>query len=446
MKKKKKENENDIYIDETKIDLFENKKKQLIAAIDKNNFKIPFIDLVNLQYKNVDSNSWFKIEEARYNSDLNLTKNNKDTTNEAVIKCHKITILPNADQKKILLNWFEAYRKMYNYAIFVIKELIAEKHKKRYNFKFIRTYKCTEEKNELMNRYNINSHILDGAIKLACTSYKSATTNCIRKNIGYFRIRPIKQSKKTKTLDLEQCYFYKKGFCKRILGEMKTTNNFDFGEIQHDCKLFYNSEINRFTLLVPYKEKTKENLNNDFISIDPGLKTFLTGLTSNKIHNIGTNLIKTIETNLNKIDNLNKINNKKTRKRVNKIKNMNHNLITDLHWKSINYLIKTAKVKNIFLGNLSTKNISSTNGNLKEMYKRIASGMRFYEFKQKLQFKCDEHNINLMIVDESYTSKICSFCKTTAEIGLDRKLICNCCFKMDRDINGCINILLKGIN
>lgn len=446
MGKKRKKSENDIYIDEEKLALFENKKTQLTNSINKNNYLIPFNDLDNLKYKNEKSNSWFKIKKARYNNGPNLINQNNKPIIESVTKCEKITILPDENQKKILINWFEAYRKMYNNAIFIIKELIAEKHKRRYDFKYVRTFKCTEIKNQLMKRYNINSHILDGAIKLACISYKSATTNCLRGNIGYFRIRPIKQSKKTKVLDLEQCYFYSDGFCKRILGRMKTSTAFDFNEINHDCKLHYNSEINRFTLLVPFKQVLINNTNTEYMSIDPGLKTFLTGISSDSIYNIGTNLMKTVETNLNKIDNLNKINNKKTRKIVSKIKNSNYNLITDLHWKSINYLIKTAKVKHIFLGNWSTKSISSTDGNLKEIYKRIASSLRFYEFKQKLQFKCDEHNVNLMMVDESYTSKTCSFCTNICEINTNRKLNCKCCFKLDRDVNGCINILLKGIN
>lgn len=290
-----------------------------------------------------------------------------------------------------------------------------------------------------MKRFNINSHILDGAIKLACTMYKSALTNYMKGNINSFRIRPIKQTKKTKILDLEQCYFYNEGFCKKILGKMETTNNFNFNEINHDCKLQYNSLNNRFTLFVPYEKESIENNNKNFISIDPGLKTFLTGISTDKVHNIGTNLINTIKTNLNKI------NNKKTRKSINKIKENNYNLITDLHWKSINYLIKTIRVKYIFLGNWSTKNISSIKGNLKSIYKRIASSLRFYEFIQKLKFKCEEYNIKLIMIDESYTSKICNFCKKISNIGINRKLSC-CSLKLDRDLNGCINILLKGIH
>lgn len=62
MGKKRKKSENDIFIDEEKLALFENKKTQLITSINKNNYLIPFNDLDNLKYKNEKSNSWFKIK------------------------------------------------------------------------------------------------------------------------------------------------------------------------------------------------------------------------------------------------------------------------------------------------------------------------------------------------------------------------------------------------
>jgi hypothetical protein len=129
MGKKRKKSENDIYINEEKLALFANKKTQLINSINKNNHNIPFNNLNNLKYKNKKSNSWFKIKKARYNDGPNLISANNIPIIKPVTKCEKITILPNAKQKEILLNWFEAYRKMYNNAIFVIRELINEKHK-----------------------------------------------------------------------------------------------------------------------------------------------------------------------------------------------------------------------------------------------------------------------------------------------------------------------------
>jgi IS605 OrfB family transposase len=425
---------------------FKNSKNELINSIHKYNYKIPFNSFYKLRENDINSNSWFDIKKAKLkdNIDINFFNNNN---NENIIKCKKVTILPTNTQKEILLSWFESYRKMYNETLNIIKQLIFENNKNKFNFRFIRTNKMKEIKYKLIDETNIKSHILDGAIKLACTSYKSARSNFKNGNIKKYIIRPIKQSKKSKIMDIEKCYFYKDGFCKTNLGSMKTTDVFDFKSIDSDCKLHYNKNLNRFTLLVPIKEKCiKKNINNKFISIDPGIKTFITGLSNDSVYKIGENLRDTIKVNINKIDKLAKINNKKCRKRMTVLRKKNNNKITDLHWKTINYLIKTEKINSIFIGNWSTKNISSNEKYLDDMSKRFASSLRFYDFLLKLKFKCEEYNVNFKLIDESYTSKVCSFCKETSSIGNDRKLKCKCNLNLDRDINGCVNILLKSLS
>jgi putative transposase len=424
---------------------FLKEQKQILQTqIEKHNYRIPFNSFYNLSFKQAQTTSWFNIEKSKINTDLELKKLNNIPFKSELIKCKKVIILPNNQQKEILFNWFESYRKMYNYTLIFIRKLIDEKHKKRYNFRYIRTYIAKESKNKLIKESNINSHILDGAIKLACASYKSASTNCINGNIKSFTIRPIKQSKKSKIIDLEKCYFNKDGFCKNSLGKMETKCDFNFNEITSDCKLHYNKMDDRFTLLIPIYSETKINNNKEFISIDPGINTFLTGFTSNNICKIGTNIKKYMTGNLNKIDKLSKTNNKLSRKIINRLKLKSYNKVTDLHWKSINYLIKNLKCKHILIGNWSTKDISSNKGNLGKIYKRIASNIRFYEFLQKL--KCDENHVNLKITDESFTSKICSLCGIESKIRTDRTLSCGCNLNLDRDINGCINILLKSLN
>jgi putative transposase len=419
-------------------------KKELIDNINKYNFIIPFNCFYNLNENNINSNSWFSINKSPID-DINIKFINNNSTNN-IINCKKITILPNKKQTNILLNWMESYRKMYNETLVIIKKLIFEKNKNMFNFRYIRTKFMKKIKTKLTNKSKINSHILDGAIKLACVSYKSASTNLKNKNIKYFKIRPIKQNKKSKIIDLEKCYFFSDGFCKRVLGKMKTTNNFDFSSINSDCKLHYNKLINRFTLLVPTQINCfKAYNNNKFISIDPGIKTFLTGLSNNNIYHIGDNLTEIIKKNLIKIDNLSSINNKKSRKEIESLKRKNYNKITDLHWKSINYLLKIEEIDSVLIGNWSTKNTSSKNNNLDSMNKRLSNSLRFYEFIQKLKYKCSQYNTNLKIVDECYTSKICSFCASTSEITKNRNLKCKCKLNLNRDINGSINILLKSL-
>ena len=117
-----------------------------------------------------------------------------------------------------------------------------------------------------------------------------------------------------------------------------------------------------------------------------------------------------------------------------------------LHWKIINYL--TSNYKNIVIGNFSTKDISNKKtSNIDNMTKRIGLMMRHYVFRKRLEYKCQIRNVNLKIVNESYTSKICSKCTNYHKTLKGNKIYnCdNCHTKMDRDINGCRGILLKAL-
>jgi putative transposase len=79
------------------------------------------------------------------------------------------------------------------------------------------------------------------------------------------------------------------------------------------------------------------------------------------------------------------------------------------------------------------------------MTKRITLRLRYYNFLQRLKYKCKLYNKNLYIIDEAYTSKICSNCCNEHEnLGSSKIFNCNNCnLKIDRDFNGCRNILLK---
>ena len=111
---------------------------------------------------------------------------------------------------------------------------------------------------------------------------------------------------------------------------------------------------------------------------------------------------------------------------------------------------KEAIVKNfetILIGKLSSKSIVRKNGKLNKITKRIALSLKFYEFTKRLKYKCNVNNINIGIIDEWMTSKMCSFCGTIDEkLGSKKIYKCKNCKKvLDRDINGARNIYMKAI-
>ena len=413
------------------------------------------------KYKKIklSSNSWFSLKEKKYDV-IQKSKNKKficEIPKEEKTKCKKIKIYPTEDQRNIIKIWMNTYITMYNEVIKFFKIKSYNNEKQILNWRYLRTNHMMDIKKKLIQTTQIYAHILDGAIQDACACFKSALTNLRRGHIKYFRLRYIKHTKSKKVLKLESQHFSKNSstFCKSIFGnKISTKNNFDLSQIDRDCKLHYDTSSNEMILLIPtnsvkYDETIKKN-KNEYISLDPGIRCFLTGYTESKDIKIGENLMSTITKHLNKID---RIKNKKhniSKKLKQKIEKKQYfkikNKVDDMHWKTIKYLITNNK--QILIGNLSTKKISSNKtGNLPDMSKRVGSSMSLYKFKQRLEYKCGINKTKYKEIDESYTSKTCSNCGNfKKDLGTNKIYKCNKCgMKIDRDINGSRCILINGI-
>lgn len=403
------------------------------------------------------THSWFDLKvSVNKNECINKNYNfNTEELNPVTYKCCKQIIIPNEEQKKILLRWMDSYAKMYNETLKVLKQKRYDNEKMSFNFKTVRTKYMKTIKETILNDSHMPSHSLDCAIKDVCTSFKSAFTNLRNKNIKHFRIRYLKQSKPQKILKLEQSAFgkNKNTFCSTVFGEKINTNdNTDFSDVECGATLLYNYRNDRFTLLKPTKINT--NANNEskmskYISLDPGIRTFLTGYSYKHSTEIGTNMKEKISKQIKSIDKINNsdMSNTKKRKAENKRYIKIKNLVDDLHWKTIKHL--TDKYETILIGNMSTKSIvkNKSVGDLDNMTKRVALHMKLYEFRERLKYKCYINNCKYGNINEMYTSKTCSYCGYVKEnLKGNKTYECNRCKNIiDRDINGAKNILMKGI-
>jgi len=430
------------------------------------------------------------------------------------------------------------------------KELLEKVDKLRKNnnlitdFSIIRTYFIKNELKYLAKKYKTPVHTLAYAVKLACASYKSALTNLRNGNIRYFNVRYLKQNKNSHIMDIEKTAFSNNSFFSTILGKYIKTKPlyngvlFNFKSVKNDSKLHYNKKTKRFTLLVPEEytehynkklklyEETKDitidktlkqrNINKPknkllikkekYISIDPGLRTFLNCISNDKYIEIGKNMRDNYYKLFKKIDDIekseyfkdkNKINNKKTYniktkiKRTNKCRNKKENklyrfynkininenldinektklinkctenlkhklknkihkriinITSDIHWKIINYL--TNHYNHISIGKWSTKSIIKNDKSILNSYnKRFAQSLSFYTLLQRLEFKCRARNISLRIQDEYYTSKVCTNCTYKNDmLGGNEIFNCpSCNISIKRDYNGARNIMLKSL-
>lgn len=416
----------------------------------KNDIWIPKDDL---KMNSIKTKSWFSLTESFPKKNPPFIANNfmTDNLNNVSHKSKIVRLWLNDRQKSIINKWLDAYLEMYNVAIDHIKNNdINDFQKLRSLLKEERNAIIEKSKTQEINMSNIKTHDIDGAIKLACTMHKSALTNKKNGYIKSFRLRKWKKSKKIKIIDLEKEGFSKKGLRYRVLGKIDAycgNEVFDFGNIGHDCKL--QKKNGKYYLFVPERVSIENNKNeNKQIALDPGIRTFLTGITENKIVKIGENCEERIKKLLERRDKISgnaKIKRKIKKKNVRIINMKIKHLVDELHWKSILYLTNQNNI--ILMGNMSTKSIVSKNGNLNKMTKRIALALRLYKFRERMKYKCYCKNVEYGGIDEWMTSKMCSNCgNIKKDLGGKKIYECEKCkIVIDRDVNGARNIYIKGI-
>lgn len=415
----------------------------------------------DIQYKQHDTESWFDIQEAKNNKNKEFLYNYEhyDFPNK-MIKCKKVIMKLNTNQRKIMDNWLNAYSMMYNETLKFIKDQYAKNIKITYDYKKLRTNNLKDIRNYIIensgsdNNTRAKVHNIDNAIKLACASYKSCLTNYKRGNIKHFRIRYWRHNREIKTMEIEKSFITKKGLCHNVFGNIKyiyNGKNYELNNVESNCRISYNKASNQYIIYIPHKFDTKENDNpHEIVSLDPGIRTFMTGISENEIIKIANDTSNMLKPYLKRIDRARELEKREiiSRKKRSKIESLCNRKITglvdELHWKTIRYL--SGKYKNILIGDMSVKGITNKEtSKITKMTKRIAYRLKFYQFRQRLEYKCNANHINYIKVNESYTSKICSKCGfVNDKLGSNKIYNCpNCKIQLDRDINGARGILIK---
>ena len=393
----------------------------------------------------------------------NKIKNCEKNKNNNLIKETLISLIESEEKNLISI------KNIYDPIKIEINDFLKDKpysitrDKFKLNYQNIRTYYLKDIRDNIIvnckslkinKNISIKTHILDATIKLACSNYQSAITNFENGNIKKFRIRYWKEKRDKRVLEIEKSYFRNNSLCFSIFNKIngyfkkgKKFFEFDFNEIEGSAKLHYNKKTGEYNLYVTKKiEKNKiKNKKNEIIGIDLGLRTFSTCLTENEVIEIGNIKNSRLELLINKkIKLMNFNDNKKTRKYKKSVNKRIKGLIDELHWKSIKFL--TDNYKNILIGDVSTKGIVCNNKSiLKQNNKLLCYALSFYKFRERLKYKCLINDCNYTIVNEKYTTKVCSICGDINDnLGGSKIYECKNCFStIDRDVNSCRNIILK---
>ena len=126
-------------------------------------------------------------------------------------------------------------------------------------------------------------------------------------------------------------------------------------------------------------------------------------------------------------------------KRQRKLNNYLNNILAHLFKKLHLYQIST-----IIIGDLKgirDSKIPEPYRNKKKINKMIHNFWSYHFFLKKIQDKCEEYRINLILTNESHTSSTCPICNRKASPN-DRIFLCpHCGYRQDRDVVGSINII-----
>ena len=223
---------------------------------------------------------------------------------------------------------------------------------------------------------------------------------------------------------------------------------------KNGLEIIYDKLDNRYYLQYPVEETwypiqdfRSENQaaykveKDTIISLDPGVRKFLVGYDPKGVSIFfGEDVQKQMIPMLLEIDESDQTKKEECLRKWKRVKN----LVKEMHWKCISYLIKNYET--IMYPDYRVSQMLKKN-KIGRMTKRLMTMYSSYEFKEKLKYQCSKYGRRLIIVDESYTSCTCGKCGFIHK-NLNGNKVFNCpaCeVSMDRDASGSRNILLKNL-
>jgi len=438
----------------------------------------------HVEHKN---KAWFSIKKQCFEEEkeksFSLTSKIKNEANLKIkIITKKIRVFPTKEERKILNDYFNEFRCSYNTVLGVIK-VMEKEDKTTYDSLFSKKAISYSSLRDEINKYehikddvektfvktgkntfpfpkgtiSCHARICRGAIKLYTQNINSAKTNLSNGNVSHYELRPKKKKEWT-----EECLFEDKSypaFLKKLKGRYsEKKKKFSSQEMLKNHKkgliVFHNKKINQYYLLIPVDVpiQPKETIveKQEIISLDTGVRTFQTGYSPNgEIVEIGKDDYLKISLLLEKTDimqkKLNRTKKKKWRIRRLKLFCRIKNMISDLHWKTIKFLVssyKTIIIPDFRIGGM-VKSLR-----LPKKTKRMLYMYSYFAFKQRLLYKASLEEVKVFVVDESFTSKTCGRCGWQHHsLGGNKTFRCKeCSLEIDRDFNGARNILLKHLS
>lgn len=378
-----------------------------------------------------------------------FTKRYAESTDLVItqVKSRRIRIYPTKEQRTILRKWFGVQRLVYNQAI------------QHYNDKefdvrnWMKLYDCISSELDMDYVKEVPYQIKKISVKDAYTSW---STNCkkTKKSGTPFSLRFKSRKDKVQSCGIPKTAISTLGIYRTKSGRMKfsETDWFANSEIS-DCRLI--CDHGRWFVSIPRKVTTQQTSETQggAVAVDPGIRNFGTYFsTDGRFGWVGQRAFeRVLKLNL-RIDKMRSIIAKtedklykfRLRRAIDRMYHKIQDLVDELHWKFINFLTKEFSVVIFPPFNVSEMNKVS-NRKIRKVVVRAMMALRFYEFKERLKNKCKERHVLFIEQNEAWTSKTNSFNGEVIESLGGREFFNYQGMKINRDVNGSRNILLRAM-
>ncbi len=395
------------------------------------------------------ANSWFSVEQICLQnekwlkiflpSSTSLVADSTVCPNTNLVS-KKIRVYPETKLAKVWRKWISASRWCYNQAIAILK-------------------------NQKIGKYDLRKQIMDSApdwvseqpynprqlaIFQAFEAHKAA-----RKSGGFAKFRTCRDASQTIRFQVSN-WQAKTFYPQATKGLSFKASEVIIEVMEHEPTL---SLINgQWFISYAINQVKPQSIESSLaIALDPGVRTFMTGFDGQDVLGIGKydiGRIYRLARHLDKV--MSRVGQNKgkcfkrlryrLRKGAAKIRIKIKNLVSELHKKTAKYLCDKYKV--IFLPTFETQQmVKKGKRRLATKTARAMVTLSHYKFKQTLKHQAAKHGCIVVNVTEEYTSKTCSKCgHIHKKLGGSKRFTCpSCGHRLDRDLNGAFNILLKAL-
>lgn len=234
---------------------------------------------------------------------------------------------------------------------------------------------------------------------------------------------------------------------KTIVGQLKVSESLPNNV--KDSRLI--CEHGRWFMMIPYQVQPQSTNNQSrLVALDPGIRTFLTGFSENCVFKIGqgdfsriNRLCRHMDNLVSKISKANGRTKQKMKKALSRMKYKVWDLIDELHFQSINYLLKN--YDHILMPDFKTSDmVLKSSRKIQSKTVRSMLSYSFFQFSQRLENKAKELGKKVYRGSEAYTSKTASWTGEIKQIS-SAKTIRSQGMVMDRDMNGARGIFLRAL-